>query len=317
MTRRDLLIAGAGLALPLRAVGSLLNPTPTPPQGEGYRVSHPQPLSPGGERGAGKPLERFQGQAVLDRISAKVKAENWAALPIGERMGRVGLELVGTPYVAFTLETDEPMEYCTVDLEGLDCVTFFESTLDMARVIPQGLTRERLLYAVRQTRYRDGRLGDYTTRLHYTMEWIEDNARKGIVKELTPELPGAEPFTQKVGFMSAHPNSYKQLKANPSLVPAIARMEARLNAVPKTYVPRERVAAVEPLLQTGDIVGLCASQVGIDIAHTGLAYRDGDGVLRFFDATNAPGRNDVKLGVRLSERLDPKHHTGIVVARPR
>ena len=36
----------------------------------------------------------------------------------------------------------------------------------------------------------------------------------------------------------------------------------------------------------------------------------------FFDATNAPGRMDVKVGARLSERLSPKSHTGIVVARP-
>ena len=262
------------------------------------------------------PRERFHGEAVLDRIAAKAKAEDWAALPVGERMGKVGLELVGTPYVAFTLETEEPVEYCTIDLEGLDCVTFFESCLDMARVIPQGLTKDRLIRAVRQTRYRGGKQGDYTTRLHYTTDWIWDNARKGIVKDLTPELPGAQPFTQTVGFMSAHPNSYKQLKANPALVTTIAQMEVTINARPKTYVPTASVAAAESLLRTGDIIGLCATQTGIDIAHTGMAYRGQDGVLHFFDATNAPGRNDVKVGARLSERLSPKSHTGIVVARP-
>jgi hypothetical protein len=29
-----------------------------------------------------------------------------------------------------------------------------------------------------------------------------DNEAKGVVKILTPELPGAMPFTQKVGIMS-------------------------------------------------------------------------------------------------------------------
>ena len=285
MTRRDLLLAGAGLFLPIPAF-------------------------------AQAPRQRFTGDAVLNRIAAKAKAEGWAALPLGERMGKVGLELVGTPYVAFTLETEEPVEYCTVNLEGLDCVTFFESTLDMARVIPQGLTKERLIRAVRQTRYRDGKQGDYTTRLHYTTDWIWDNARRGIVKDLTPELPDAAPFEQRVGFMSTHPNSYKQLKANSSLVATIAETEATIDARPKSYVPTAAVAAVEPLLQTGDIIGLCATQPGIDIAHTGIAYRSDDGVLRFFDATNAPHRNDVEVGGRLSERLSPRAHTGIVVARP-
>ena len=262
------------------------------------------------------PPERFQGQAVLDRIAAKAKAEGWARLPIGERMGRIGLELVGTPYVASTLETEKPMEYCTVDLEGLDCVTFFESTLDMARVLPKGLTKERLIREVRRTRYRGGEQRDYTSRLHYTMDWIDDNAKKGIVKDLTPTLPGAAPFTQKVGFMSEHPNSYPQLKANPALVPMIRTTEDAINRRTKMFVPTASVADAEPLLQTGDIIGLCATQTGIDIAHTGIAYRNAEGVLCFFDATNAPGRMDVRVGARLSERLSPKSHTGIVVARP-
>jgi hypothetical protein len=285
VTRRDLLLASAGALLPLRAF-------------------------------AQTPRERFRGDAVLERIAAKAKAGGWERLPIGERMGRIGLELVGTPYVAFTLETEEPVEYCTVNLEGLDCVTFFESTLDMARVLPEGLTRESLIPAVRETRYRNGRQGDYTSRLHYTTDWIYDNARKGIVRDLTPSLPGAEPVDGRVGFMSAHPNSYKQLKANPTLVATIAKTEAEVNARHKWYVPTAAVAGVEPLLQTGDIIGLCAVQAGIDIAHTGIAYRNAKGVLCFFDATNAPGRMDVRVGARLSERLSPKSHTGIVVARP-
>ena len=262
------------------------------------------------------PPERFQGQAVLDRIAAKAKAQGWAKLPIGERMGRIGLELVGTPYVAATLETDKPMEYCTVDLEGLDCVTFFESCLDMARILPRGLTKDRLIREVRRTRYRGGEQRDYTSRLHYTIDWIADNVKKGVVKDLTPELPGAMPFTQRVGFMSEHPNSYPQLKANPTLVPMIRTTEDAINRRGKMYVPTAAVADVEPLLQTGDIIGLCATQTGIDIAHTGIAYRNAEGVLCFFDATNAPGRMDVKVGGRLSERLSPKSHTGIVVARP-
>ena len=282
MTRRDLLLGGIGALLPW-----------------------PQ-----------SPRERFKGDAVLARIAAKAARNGWSRLPIGERMARVGLELAGTPYVAFTLETEEPVEYCTVDLEGLDCVTFFESCLDIARVLPVGLTKDRLIAAVRNTRYRGGRQGNYATRLHYTTDWIWDNARRGVVSDITPSLPGARPFDHKVGFMSAHPRSYGQLERNPALVPLIAKIEGEINARPKSYVPFASVAGAEPFLQTGDIVGLCATQPGIDIAHTGLAFRNRDGVLCLFDATNAPGRMDVEVGRRLSERLNRKTHSGIVVARP-
>jgi hypothetical protein len=287
MTRRNLLVTGLGsLAAPILA-----------------RL--PQ-----------TPRERFKGEDVLNRIAEKAKVGNWAKLQIGERMGRVGLELVGTPYRAFTLETEEPVEYCTVDLLGLDCVTFFESCLNIARVLPGGLTEARLIAAIRQTRYRGGQQGDYTSRLHYTMDWFYDNEKKGIVKDITPSLPGAEPFTQKVGYMSTHPTNYKQLKANPSEIPKIAKFEDVINARSKFYIPTAAIASVEPLLRTGDIIGLTATQEGIDIAHTGMAYRNDAGVLCFFDATNAPGRNDVRVGARLSERLSAKSHTGIVVARP-
>jgi hypothetical protein len=56
---------------------------------------------------------------------------------------------------------------------------------------------------------------------HYTTDWFVDNEEKGVVKILTPELPGAKPFTQKVGIMSQHPENYRQLAAHPELLRAI------------------------------------------------------------------------------------------------
>src|SRR5208337_1204656 len=103
------------------------------------------------------------GQDVFSRILKKSAAENWRQLPIGELIGRIALEFKGTPYVGFTLELSPDSESCVVNLNGLDCVTFFEDSLCLARMIKRGKrSPEDLLAEVRTTRYRGGRIGDFT-----------------------------------------------------------------------------------------------------------------------------------------------------------
>ncbi|MBV8379354.1 MAG: DUF1460 domain-containing protein [Paucibacter sp.] len=260
----------------------------------------------------------FAGQAVFDRLMAQADAEGWRALPLGELMGRFGQALLGTPYVARTLELDDTIEYCTVNLDGLDCVTFFENTLNLARIVRAGTpTPQALLDALRVTRYRDGVQDGYVSRLHYTTDWIWDNARRGHVKDLAAELPGAAPFTQKVGFMSSHPQAYRQLHAHPEWVARIRQVEEQINARPKLFVPLAQVAAIEPLLQTGDIIGVATDAPGIDIAHTGQCFKDAQGVAHFMDASSAPSRMKVSLEGPIHQAIawSPRN-TGIVVARP-
>ena len=176
-------------------------------------------VSPALAKGAGlllEQLQRFDGKDVFTRIVNQSSAEHWNRLPIGELIGKIALELKGTPYVGFTLELSKDAEYCVVNLKGLDCVTFFEDSLCLARMIKRGKSSpEDLLAEVRTTRYRGGKMGDFTTRLHYTTDWFVDNEAKGVVKILTPDLPGAQPFTQKVGIMSEHPENYRQLADSP------------------------------------------------------------------------------------------------------
>ena len=74
----------------------------------------------------------FKGDAVFNRIVTQSTNNKWSALPIGDLMGKIALEFEGTPYKEGTLELTPDREICSVNLNGLDCVTFFESTLDLA-----------------------------------------------------------------------------------------------------------------------------------------------------------------------------------------
>jgi len=264
------------------------------------------------------PAQSFSGDDVFRRIMSTAKLEKWRALPIGELMGKIARELEGTPYVAGTLDRNSEIETCSIDLTGLDCVTFFETTLCFARMLKKGgTTPSELLNEVRFTRYRDGKQGDYSSRLHYTSDWLIDNQKKGVVKLLS-DLPGAEPFLPKVGFMSEHPQSYKALAAHPELIAKIKNCENSVNRHELKYIPSDKLALAESLLSTGDIVGVCTNAPGLDISHTGLILRDSEGVPHFMDASSNKQRLKVTIEMGpISKSLNwSKSITGAIFARP-
>ncbi len=250
---------------------------------------------------------------IFDHIIAHAKAAGIAKLPIGERMGKVGMLMLGTPYVGGTLE-GEP-ESCKIDLTGLDCVTFFENVLGIARVMRKGDAKFQDLTAeIARTRYRDGKIDGYTSRLHYTADWIANNVEKGIVKNITRELGGVE-FPLKVSFMSEHPQYYPPLVSDSTLVPEIAQREQAVNSLKHYYIPSANVKAIQPQLQTGDIIAVATSKEGLDYAHTGIALRDERGNLRFLHASLTRKRVFLDKTIATYLKTVPTH-IGITVVRP-
>ena len=264
----------------------------------------------------------FRGADAFSRILKTASDNNWERLPIGELMGKIATELEGTPYEAGTLELSADLEICSVNLEALDCVTFVETTLALARMLKKGgRTEADLLQELQLIRYRGGIIVDYSTRLHYTSDWFVDNEAKHIV-QLLSQLPGAEDFSQKVGFMTSNPKYYKQLQAHPELIEKMKSQEAKINQRSLKFFPLNKIASVEPLLKTGDIVGICTSTPGLDITHTGLVFRDAQGTAHFMDASSRkavmkvvlePGSISQKL--IQSQKQSPKL-TGAMFARP-
>ena len=59
--------------------------------------------------------------------------------PINEIVVEIGKSFLGTEYVAHTLET-EGDEQLVINLTGLDCTTFLETTIAMARCINRSKT---------------------------------------------------------------------------------------------------------------------------------------------------------------------------------
>jgi hypothetical protein len=252
-------------------------------------------------------------QQKFTAVRQKIQDSNWRALPLGKLIAKVGLQLVDAPYVGGTL--DRPgREQCTVDMLRLDCVTLFEVSLNMGRIMKQGKdSLHDLIEAVTFTRYRDGVLSDYTSRLHYTSDWIENNIQKGTVVDVTSQL-GGKPFPLALGFMSQNPKYYPALVENPQLVPVMQTIEQRVNLTSRTIIRKEDIASIEEKLQDGDIIAIATSKKGLDYSHTGLIVREGKRA-RFLHASSV--KKKVMLDGPISEYVNrAESNLGITVLRP-
>lgn len=261
----------------------------------------------------------FKGREKFDALVAQ--AETWKQYPIGTRVALVARGLAGTPYKGFTLEIDDRVEAPSVNFTGLDCWTFFESSLAFARMLdlpPEQWKPESMLRFVEMDRYRDGQCnGSYLSRLHYLEEWFHDNERRGLVTDLTRAL-GGERVPHSAGEMSVNWKTYRYLRVDPTLRPGIRSMEERVSAMPMYHIPKDRVPAVEPSLRSGDIIGITTHDPGgIGTSHVGIAYRTPDGLLHFMHASAPRNYGRVVLDGRLSDYLNRyKSDAGIMVARP-
>ena len=264
----------------------------------------------------------FKGQDQFNRLVAKAKAENWRALPIGERTAAIGQALVGTRYKHFTLEIDNRIESPSVNFSGMDCWTFFEIALGFARMLNEpesNWTPERLLYYVEMDRYRGGQCtGEYLSRLHYLEDWLYDNDRRGLVEDMTRQL-GGQSVPHSAREMSAGWRHYRYLAANRSLLGPLARMEANVSSRPLYEIPKSKVAGIEPKLRSGDVIGIISrDRSGVySTAHVGLALRKSDGVLHFMHASSPSNYGRVIVDDELSKYLYRyRSDSGILVARP-
>ena len=263
--------------------------------------------------------------ADWDRFSSEVRhaaEQGVEAQPLGKAMVSLGTAFVGTAYVPQTLEVEGP-ERLVINFRGLDCVTFVENIYAMARFLREGgasLLDDRLAAETRyeelltDLRYRDGEIDQYPSRLHYFTDWIGDNARRGLVTDITAELGGTRD-SEPIDFMSTHTDAYRQL-ADPAYVELIEQAEERLTAAGRHFVSQNRIGDVAEKIQDGDIIAATSTVAGLDVAHTGLAL--------WIDAElyllHAPlvGSSVTISRVPLAERIERiAGQDGIMVARPR
>jgi len=259
---------------------------------------------------------------ILDEKVRWAAAHRLDTAELGEAIAAIGSTFVGATYRPGTLEAPGP-ERLIVNLRELDCVTFVENVLALARFVRHDgttlladppaarATYERYLT---ELRYRRSTIEGYPSRLHYFSEWLAENERGGRVRQIAREIGGA-PDAEPVDFMSTHPDAYRQL-AEPGVRDAIRAMENRLNrAPPRWYIPETGIPAAVRRIRNGDVIAATSTVGGLDVAHTGFAlWREGK-----LHLLHAPlvGRSVEISDLPLADRiLSIRSQDGIMVARP-
>ena len=234
--------------------------------------------------------------------------------PIGEAIIEIGKSFIGTEYVANALEQPGE-EKLVVNLHGLDCVTFYENALVFARCIKRNKTTfEDYKSELQFIRYRGGKINGYASRLHYFCDYVYDNEKKGVLKNITRILGGVQ-YKRTIDFMSTHPDSYRQLKEHPELVTAIMKMEASINHRLLYHIPKDRLSKHAVEIHDGDILGITTDIQGIDVSHTGIAiWQNSD--LHFLHAPITGSKVQITEKTLVEYLAASPKRLGIMVARP-
>lgn len=234
--------------------------------------------------------------------------------PLNELVVKTALFFSDCPYVASTLEQSGG-EHLVVDLREFDCTTFVENCLALSQTIRSSdKSFSHFKALLLNIRYRDAQLVDYSSRLHYSSDWIFDNQQKGVCRDMTLPLGGSVQ-SKEINFMSTHPQLYHALAKDSLMQQKISKMEAKIN-LRKSYalLPKEKILRQEKKMHDGDIVFFGTRIAGLDFSHVGIIYRD-KGVLTFIHASSAAKKVIVQAS-SLSEYCGKsKNCNGVAVVR--
>ena len=263
----------------------------------------------------------FQGESKFQAIVAKAERENWRALPLGERTVRVAREFVGTPYLNYSLEVDDRIESPVANLKSMDCWTYYENALALARMLhykPAPYKPQDLLQMVEIERYRNGVCtGSYLSRMHHLEEVFYDNQRRGYATNITSRIPGAEKIHREIREMTVQWKAYRYLRSNPSLIEPMGKIEAQVSNLPVYHVPKSKVRNAEKYLQNGDICAITTIESGSYTSHVGMIVRIRDRAY-FTHATSDHDKGRMVIIDRpIADYVNgAPNHAGIIICRP-
>jgi hypothetical protein len=204
------------------------------------------------------------------KIFNSVSSSNKNKKSIELRMS-IAQSLIGTSYVGHTLENKGP-EKLVINLRGLDCLTFVENVLALESTIEsRKLTMDEFKNKLTQLRYRDGKINGYESRLHYLTDWIMNNEKKGLVKNITSQFSCVQE-RKVINFMSSNRKLYPKL-LNKNSFNEIRSIEKNLSQTNWCIIPKSKVNTLESELQEGDIIAILTQIKNLDASHLGFVKK--------------------------------------------
>ena len=221
--------------------------------------------------------------AIFDRYVQYI--ESCRNKPMEEVLQATAEFFLGSPYVANTLESavDETL---IVNLREFDCTTFVENVIALSLAARSNeLSFDAFVDELRIIRYRNGRIDDYSSRLHYTCDWVFENQQRGILENISRQLGGTKD-TREINFMTSHREAYRQLTSDERMLQKMSLREKIINDRGGFYyLPKEQISAQSDNIPNMAMIAFVSSIDGLDVSHEGFAYRQ-NGKLTFIHASS-------------------------------
>jgi len=221
-------------------------------------------------------------------------AEAFAISDVGQRIALLSNTFLGLEYQESTLIGDEHTpEVFVINLQGVDCLTFIEY-IEAMRLSKSFFEFQTNL---RRVRYESG-VVSFSKRNHFFTDWIENN--KDFVRNVTGEI--ASDMTTRV-------RKILNVRTDGTFfLPGIPPAEREIDYIPSEHIDE----AMFHTIKTGDYIGIYSNVDGLDVAHVGIAVRDGDTVFLRHAASHEEYRKVIDQDLKEYILNKP----GIMVLRP-
>jgi len=253
-----------------------------------------------------------QDRKVFDELIRRCDRGLISVEPPDQLVVGIGKFFLGTPYLTGPLETN-PVEKLTVNLRGYDCVTFVENVVALTQLTRSGQNSfNSFRKFLQKIRYRGGRLQGFPSRLHYFSDWIYDNQKKGILKDITAEV-GGRPFRRSLHFMTTHRDLYPLLK-DPVNFRRMNSLEKEISRRSLYFIPKKALRRCESQFRDGDLIAIVTNKEGLDVEHVGIAVRVRNRI-HLLHASSVPGQVVLSGKTLYRYMMQSKTRNGIILAR--
>lgn len=233
--------------------------------------------------------------------------------PVSERILPITRFFMERPYKSNTLNVTKK-ELPVINLRELDCVTFVENVLALAFL--KGYNEkaiDRFIENIVKLRYRNGEIIDYTSRLHYSSDWLYEMQKHHLLSDITATIGGIK-SSQKVYYMSQNYTRYTVLNQNKKLIPRIKTIENEINKRTHYYIPKDKIDQAYDKIKNGDIILITTNIKGLDTSHLGFAFEK-EGKIYLLHASSL-GKRVMLTELPLQEYMENiRNQSGIMVAR--
>jgi hypothetical protein len=231
----------------------------------------------------------------------------------GDLIIEIGCLFINKSYKEKTLE-GPGKENLIINLSAFDCMTFVETVLSLALCAAYGkISRNEFRKNLTLIRYRNGKIDGYSSRLHYFIDWLRDNEKKKILKNVSKKLWEISQH-KKINFMTTHRELYPAI-ANKTQLIKMLLIEKNISSKLFHVIGKNRMNSLKEKISNGDIIAFAAKQEGLDVAHVGFALWQGKN-LCLLHASSKEGKVTISKETLVNYLKSNKNFTGIIVARP-